>query len=100
MADLPIVPMMRIGKHQLRPLLTPPLLSNLPTQTNPPRIMRGGERGPVTFPAFKAGDAFLRGTSGGFDFHTPPPTSSFYDLVCVSVVASRNFLQFCCNELA
>jgi hypothetical protein len=27
----------------------------------------------VTFPAFKAGDAFLRGTSGGFDFHTPPP---------------------------
>jgi hypothetical protein len=37
----------------------------------------GGERGPVTFPVFKAGDAFLRGTSGGFDFHTPPPLFSF-----------------------
>jgi hypothetical protein len=34
----------------------------------------GGERGPVTFPAFKAGDAVLRGPGGGFDFHTPPPT--------------------------
>ena len=27
----------------------------------------------MTFPAFKAGDAFLRETGGGFDFHTPPP---------------------------
>jgi uncharacterized protein len=27
----------------------------------------------VTFPAFKAGDAFHSGTGGGFDFHTPPP---------------------------
>jgi|GEM_PF-2872933 hypothetical protein len=36
----------------------------------------GGERGPVTFPAFKAGDAFLRGTGGGFDFHTPPPNQA------------------------
>jgi len=27
----------------------------------------------VIFPAFKAGDAFLRGAGGGFDFHTPPP---------------------------
>src|ERR1700739_3381582 len=35
---------------------------------------RGGEGGPGGFPAFKAGDAFLRGTGGGFDFHTPPPT--------------------------
>jgi hypothetical protein len=26
----------------------------------------------VTFPVFKAGDAFLRGTGGGFDFHTSP----------------------------
>jgi hypothetical protein len=33
----------------------------------------GGERGPVTFPAFKAGDAVLRGPGGGFDFHTLPP---------------------------
>ena len=33
----------------------------------------GGERGPVTFPAFKAGDSTLRGPNGGFDFHTPPP---------------------------
>jgi hypothetical protein len=35
--------------------------------------MHGGERGPVTFPAFKAGDSVLRGSNGGFDFHTPPP---------------------------
>jgi hypothetical protein len=27
----------------------------------------------VTFPAFKAGDSTLRGSNGGFDFHTPPP---------------------------
>jgi len=27
----------------------------------------------VTFPAFKAGDSALRGSNGGFDFHTPPP---------------------------
>ena len=34
----------------------------------------------MTFPAFKAGDAFLRGTGGGFDFHTPPPLfTSFLD---------------------
>jgi hypothetical protein len=33
----------------------------------------GGEKGPVTFPAFKAGDSFLRGPNGGFDSHTPPP---------------------------
>jgi hypothetical protein len=37
----------------------------------------GGERGPVTFPAFKAGDAVLCGPSGGFDFHTPPPRKCF-----------------------
>ena len=36
----------------------------------------GGERGPVTFPAFKAGDAVLRGPGGGFDFHTLPPQIS------------------------
>jgi hypothetical protein len=33
----------------------------------------GGEKGPVIFPAFKAGDSALRGSNGGFDFHTPPP---------------------------
>jgi hypothetical protein len=27
----------------------------------------------VIFPAFKAGDPFLRGTNGAFDSHTPPP---------------------------
>jgi len=49
-----------------------------PSQQNPyseSLASSGGERGPVTFPAFKAGDAFLRGTGGGFDFHTPPPKS-------------------------
>ena len=42
--------------------------------SKPFRIIFGGERGPVTFPAFKAGDSSLRGWNGGFDFHTPPPT--------------------------
>jgi hypothetical protein len=28
----------------------------------------------VTFPAFKAGDSVLRGSNGGFDFHTLPPS--------------------------
>jgi hypothetical protein len=36
----------------------------------------GGEGGPVTFPAFKAGDSTLREPNGGFDFHTPPPKIS------------------------
>jgi hypothetical protein len=43
---------------------------------NPPRfamIFDGGERGPVIFPAFKAGDSALRGSNGGFDSHTLPP---------------------------
>jgi len=34
----------------------------------------GGERGPVTSPAFKAGDRALREPYGGFDSHTLPPT--------------------------
>jgi len=34
----------------------------------------GGEIGPVTFPAFKAGDPSLREPDGGFDSHTPPPS--------------------------
>jgi len=42
----------------------------------------------VTFPAFKAGDAFLRGTGGGFDFHTPPPQIS-----CIHEVISMTFWQ-------
>jgi hypothetical protein len=36
---------------------------------------RGGERGPVTFPAFKAGDSALSEPSGEFDSHTLPPSS-------------------------
>jgi len=36
----------------------------------------GGERGPVISPAFKAGDSVLRGSNGGFDSHTLPPTYS------------------------
>jgi len=35
--------------------------------------LHGGERGPVIFPAFKAGDSVLRGPNGGFDSHTLPP---------------------------
>jgi site-specific recombinase XerD len=61
------------SQNQLTPLLTPTPGSSLPTRTKSHRITRGGERGPVTFPAFKAGDAVLRGPSGGFDFHTLPP---------------------------
>jgi hypothetical protein len=34
----------------------------------------GGENGPVTVAAFKAADSALRGSNGGFDSHTPPPT--------------------------
>ena len=34
----------------------------------------GGENGPVTVPAFKAGDSALRESNGGFDSHTLPPT--------------------------
>ena len=45
----------------------------LPMCSKPFRIIYGGEWGPVTFPAFKAGDSSLRGSNGGFDFHTPPP---------------------------
>ena len=37
------------------------------------RMCDGGEIGPVTFPAFKAGDSVLRGSNGGFDSHTLPP---------------------------
>ena len=33
----------------------------------------GGENGPVTVPAFKAGDSALRESNGGFDSHTLPP---------------------------
>jgi hypothetical protein len=47
----------------------------------------------VTFPAFKAGDAFLRGTGGGFDFHTPPPqiANSYADIRDVYLVVQRRF---------
>jgi len=53
----------------------------------------GGERGPVTFPAFKAGDAFLRGTGGGFDFHTlPPQIINVYAGICdVLLIVQRRF---------
>src|SRR6266403_428305 len=37
----------------------------------------GGERGPVISAAFKAGDSVLRGSNGGFDFHTPPPSHAY-----------------------
>ncbi len=37
-------------------------------------LVRGGEFGPVTFPAFKAGVSALRGSKGEFDSHTLPPS--------------------------
>jgi hypothetical protein len=39
----------------------------------------------VTFPAFKAGDSVLRGSNGGFDFHTPPP--QIVKQVCILVMS-------------
>jgi len=62
--------------------------------------MHGGERGPVTFPAFKAGDSVLRGSNGGFDFHTPPPrfvgfltvSRKFYDF-CTMILEADSFLN-------
>ena len=60
-------------KIQVTPQLTPARQRRLPMCSKPFRIIYGGEWGPVTFPAFKAGDSSLRGWNGGFDFHTPPP---------------------------
>jgi len=61
-----------------------------------PRIIRGGEWGPVTFPAFKAGDSSLRGWNGGFDFHTPPPYfpsiyAGIFDVLASFSVGSADF---------
>jgi hypothetical protein len=53
----------------------------------------GGERGPVTFPAFKAGDAVLRGPGGGFDFHTLPPTYLLSVPCCLIVFHKWNMFQ-------
>ena len=36
-------------------------------------LCAGGARGPVTLPAFKAGDPVHSGPGGGFDSHTLPP---------------------------
>jgi hypothetical protein len=47
----------------------------------------GGEKGPVTFTAFKAGDPFLRGADGGFDSHTLPPNLS---VRIASIVSDEN----------
>src|SRR5215469_2094375 len=63
-------------KIQVTPQLTPTRQRRLPTCSKPFRIINGGEWGPVTFPAFKAGDSSLRGWNGGFDLRTPPPDSS------------------------
>jgi hypothetical protein len=48
-------------------------LNHLPPD---PYTANGGERGPVIFPAFKAGDSVLSGSNGGFDSHTLPPTKN------------------------
>jgi hypothetical protein len=48
-------------------------LNHLPPD---PYTANGGERGPVIFPAFKAGDSVLSGSNGGFDSHTPPPSET------------------------
>src|SRR5215469_15115425 len=63
-------------KIQVTPQLTPARRRRLPTCSKAFRIIYGGEWGPVTFPAFKAGDSSLRGWNGGFDFHAPPPNYS------------------------
>src|SRR5215831_12751566 len=63
-------------KIRVTPELTPARRRRLPTCSKAFRIIYGGEWGPVTFPAFKAGDSSLRGWNGGFDFRTPPPNVS------------------------
>ena len=45
----------------------------------------------MTFPAFKAGDSALRGSNGGFDFHTPPPR--IVNVCYVWATRSRNIEQ-------
>jgi hypothetical protein len=47
----------------------------------------------VTFPVFKAGDAFLRGTGGGFDFHTLPPqiTNVYVQYIQADLRAEESF---------
>src|SRR5215469_16494107 len=77
-------------KIQVTPQLTPAQQRHLPTCSKPFRIIYGGEWGPVTFPAFKAGDSSLRGWNGGFDFHTPPPSSLNRNYL------ARRGLQFTC----
>jgi len=57
----------------------------------------------VTFPAFKAGDSSLRGSNGGFDFHTPPPylPNVYAGIFDVSAVAQRGLsglLAFPCGS--
>jgi len=52
------------------------LLRDLNRVTLRPYTLPGGERGPVIFPAFKAGDSVLSGPNGGFDSHTLPPIST------------------------
>jgi hypothetical protein len=47
----------------------------------------GGENGPVTVAAFKAADSVLRGSNGGFDSHTPPPTN--IQCLCVPAAAGK-----------
>src|SRR5712692_2461454 len=55
----------RTGRRKLRTSTKPRNMTGLRAD--------GGEKGPVTFPAFKAGDPALRGSDGGFDSHTLPP---------------------------
>jgi hypothetical protein len=57
------------------------------------RIIRGGgENGPVTVPAFKAGDSALRESNGGFDSHTLPPLNDNPSRV-LDVAAARELVS-------
>jgi len=57
----------------------------------------------VTFPAFKAGDSVLRGSNGGFDFHTPPPTMARLTLArkiaAITLIVWKKGASFDANHL-
>src|SRR5882724_4665080 len=59
----------------------------------------GGERGPVIFPAFKAGDSVLSGPNGGFDSHTLPPTCFFSEPYRTALVPNGTFVPIALSAM-
>jgi hypothetical protein len=63
-----------------------------PCATMTPR--GGGARGPVILPVFKAGDPALRGSDGGFDSHTLPPSFVRYARLGESAHSKESLSRF------